>query len=456
MKLCIVIWRNDLEGFGARCTSLPGCVVSAPTEQQARTKLEEAIRAYLASVGDFIPEGTRVLERIELGPGEDRLPEAQPLAFERAGAREQLYFEPSQSKAAIVTAGGLCPGLNNVIRSTYFHLRANYGVPQVLGIRYGYQGLNPAAGESPVLLTDEMVEEIHEIGGTILGSSRGEHPPQVMVDFLEREAVNLLFCVGGDGTQRGAHAIAVEAARRKLPLAVVGIPKTIDNDIPHVWRSFGFATALEKAREHITGAHNEARGAPNGVGVVKLMGRNAGFIAAGATLTSGNVNFTLIPEVPLRLDGDDGFLAKLRRRVKARGHAVVVVAEGAGQDLLAGETKQYDASGNAKPADIGTFLRERIALDFRRHEMPVNVKYFDPSYHIRSMAANADDSLLGDQFARYAVDAALAGKTDMLVGLMHNLFIHVPLPLVTSCKKTVSPESDLWIGVTSCTGQDRW
>lgn len=404
-------------------------------------------------LGDFVPDATRVLHQIECGSGEAIDP---TLSFEKAGPREHLFFDPRKTKAAIVTCGGLSPGLNNVIRSAFLELHHNYGVPEVLGIRFGYQGLNPAKGQKPLRLTSDTVEDIHRMGGTILGSCRGPEEPGVIVDFLKQEGINILFCVGGDGTQRGAHAIAAEVQRRALPIAIVGIPKTIDNDLPFVWRSFGFGTALDKAREVIDCAHVEAKSAKNGVGLVKLMGREAGFIAATATLASQEVNFTLIPEVPFPLEGEDGLLYALKRRLAAREHAVIVVAEGAGQDLIAKGRDERDASGNLKLNDIGLFLKEKITAYFAAEKIPMSLKYIDPSYVIRSVPANTDDSLLCDAMARYAVHAAMAGKTDVLIGLWHNEFLHVPIAAVNASQKRLSPEGGTWLSVLATTGQPRW
>ncbi len=401
-------------------------------------------------IGDYTPDDARMLFRPDFTP---EIPINTGLSFEKAGPREYLYFDPASTKAAIVTCGGLCPGLNNVIRSVFFQLHHNYGVREVLGIRYGYRGLNPAHGVPPVKLTPEYVDSIHKLGGTVLGSSRGPENPSVIADFLEHNHVNILFCLGGDGTQRGAHAIAEEIVRRGLKIAVVGIPKTIDNDLCYVWRSFGFNTALDEAREVLDGAHAEARGVPNGISLVKLMGRHAGFIAAGATMASQEVNFTLIPEVPFELEGEHGFLACLKKRMIARGHAVIVVAEGAGQELLAACPAGKDASGNVLLQDIGPFLRQAILDFFAREKIAVSVKYFDPSYMIRSVPANTDDALLCDRLARNAVHAAMAGKTDVLIGLWYNTFIHVPIGLVVREKKHLAPESEVWMSVLATTGQ---
>lgn len=402
-------------------------------------------------VGDFIRDEARIALEPRFPAGE--LP--SPLGLELAGPRERIFFDPARSKAAIVTCGGLCPGINNVIRTAVFELIHNYGVPEVLGIRYGFEGLNPAVGRPPVRLTCEAVENIHHQGGTILGTSRGPQEARLTVDYLASLGVNVLLCIGGDGTHRGAHAIAAEAARRDLPLAVVAVPKTIDNDVKFCFTTFGFATAVGEAETVIDRAHVEAKAVFNGVGLVKLMGREAGFIAAAATLASGEANFCLIPEQPLVLDGPSSFLVKLQRRLQAREHAVVVVAEGAGQDLLEA-VATTDASGNRRLADVGHFLKSAIEGHFQTERVPVSVKYFDPSYFIRSLPAAAVDSLLCERFGRAAVHAAMAGKTDLLIGLWHNQLVHVPLTISTGAVKRVDPESELWTSVLALTGQDKW
>jgi len=326
-------------------------------------------------------------------------------------------------------------------------------VKRILGIRNGYRGLNPSVGEAPLELDDGSVEEIHFLGGTVLGTSSGAQDPAVVADFLESAAVDLLFCIGGDGTQRGAHAISEELARRGLQKSVIGIPKTIDNDIPFVNMTFGYMTALEEAERVLRGAHNEAKAAVNGIAIVKLMGRDAGYIAAGAALASDEANFVLIPEIEFPLDE---FLESLHERMNTRGHALVVVAEGAGQHLFDRSDAPRDASGNLDHQDIGVFLRERIKTSFAERDHPVDVKYIDPSYIIRSVPANAWDRVLANQMARNAVHAAMAGRTDMLVGYWHGELVHVPLPVVTARTKRLELTSDLWVGVLSATGQPRW
>ena len=377
------------------------------------------------------------------------LDENAPL-FERSGPREHLFFEPAKTKVAIVTCGGLCPGLNNVIRSVYLQLHYHYGVPAVMGVRYGYSGFSPEAVAPPLWLNGEMVNNIHQLGGTLLGTSRGPISPDIVVDFLEQRGVSILFAVGGDGTQRGAHALVTEIQRRKLPMSIIGIPKTIDDDVQYVNRSFGYFTAIQKAKEVIDSAHVEAHCVTNGISIVKLMGRDSGFIAAGATLASQEVNFTLVPEVPFKLEGESGFLAALHRRMLERRHAVIVVAEGVGQHLMP-PSDEHDASGNIVHRDIGLFLRHKIRDHFAAQRFPVVIRYFDPSYYIRSVPAATVDSMLCDSFARHAVHAAMAGKTDMLIGLQHGVFINVPIPLATTERKRLSAEE--WASVVTATGQ---
>ena len=385
----------------------------------------------------------RIPERIEVG--------AEPgLQFELAGPREMLFFDAKETRAGIATCGGLCPGLNNVIRSLFLELHYGYGVGEVLGFRGGYGGLDPANGTEPVKITPQFVDGIHKDGGTILGSSRGPVDIGRAVENLIARGVNILFTVGGDGTQRGANDLYQEARRRGHALAVVGVPKTIDNDVGFVSRTFGFFSAVEEAARVLDCAHTEARSVPGGIGLVKLMGRHAGFITAGATVASQDVNFALIPEVPFNLDA---FLCALKERMKVKSHAVIAVAEGAGQDLLAADASTRDASGNVKLADIGLFLRAKIETFFKAEGIPVVMRYFDPSYQVRSRPANCEDALLCDLFARHAVHAAMAGKTGVVIGFLHEKFIHVPIELLATHTKRLDPASGWWRSVLAATGQ---
>ena len=383
---------------------------------------------------------TRFLEEDEIPP-----------CFEMAGPREKIYFDPSKVKAGIVTCGGLCPGLNDVIRATVLSLFHHYGVRTVFGFRYGFEGLSYKYGHAAMELTPEEVQDIHQQGGTILGSSRGPQDVPDMVDTLERMNVNILFTIGGDGTLRGAQAISEEIAKRNLKIGVIGIPKTIDNDISHVQRSFGFLTAVSEATATIYSAHSEAQGARNGVGLVKLMGRYSGFIAAYATIANSDVNFCLVPEVPFTLEV---FLGSLRERLEKRHHAVVVVAEGAGQDLM-GTSAERDASGNIRLGDIGVFLKDEIKEYFSKAGIDMELKYIDPSYTIRSKPASPPDSAFCLMLGHNAVHAAMAGRTNMVVGYWRDEFTHLPITAAVSERKQIDPKDKLWTGVMSSTGQPR-
>jgi 6-phosphofructokinase 1 len=374
-----------------------------------------------------------------------------PPAMESAGPRETLFFDPSRLACGIVTCGGICPGLNDVIRAIVLSLHHHYGVQKIYGFRFGYEGLVRRYGHKPLELTPDAVMRIHEIGGSVLGSSRGPQHPAEMVKTLEELKIGILVAIGGDGTLRGAQAISDEARRRGLEISVIGIPKTIDNDISFVQQTFGFETAVTEARRATYAANSEAEAARNGIGLVKLMGRDSGFIAAFSVLVDSQVNFCLVPEVPFSLER---FLSELKQRIERRGHAVIVVAEGAGQDLMA-PTQGRDASGNVRYGDIGVFLRDAIKEHFKRIGMEISLKYIDPSYTIRSVPASPHDSAFCLLLGHCAVHAGMSGRTNMVVSFWNSQFTHVPISLAVSERKKIDPEGPLWSVVLASTGQPR-
>ena len=414
-------------------------------------KIDSPIRNH-----EFIQEGQRVLLSGDISlleAWEKRL--GHKPSFERAGSHTKIFHDPAWTRVAIVTAGGLCPGLNNVIKGLVEVLTDSYGIRSIFGIRYGYAGLSPRIGYSPVPLTVDSVDLIHEAGGTVLGSSRGQQPTEEIVDTLVRMNINILFCVGGDGSLRCAHAIAEETLRRGLKISVVGVPKTIDNDLYFVGPSFGFETAVAEATAVIRSAHVEAKCAHNGIGLVKLMGRDSGFIAAYASMANPVVNFCLVPEVDFDIDGAHGLLAALERRFAAgKDHAVIVVAEGAGQRYFEGAAEK-DASGNVLKKDIGEYLKRRITEHFKATGVDHTVKYFDPSYTIRSVAAKGTDAIRCYMLARNAVHTAMAGRTDCVVGSVGELYTVVPIALATIERQRLNTSGDLWRGVMGSTGQER-
>ncbi len=381
--------------------------------------------------------------------GEDTL----PMVFEKAGPRSKLYFDPSKTRCGIVTCGGLCPGLNDVIRSVVLKAHYHYGIRMVMGFRNGLRGFIPKYGFDIMELTPDRVSRIHQFGGSILGTSRDRQDPEEIVDSLERLNINILFVIGGDGTMRAAKMIVKEVSRRKRKIAVIGIPKTIDNDINFITRSFGFDTAVEKATEAIQCAHVEASSVVNGIGLVKLMGRDAGFIAAQATLAMQDVNFLLVPEQPFKIDGENGLLHALERRLAHRKHALIVCAEGAGQEHLKDAQVPAPQHGNPKLGDICSFLISRIKEHFDRIGQEMNMKFIDPSYIIRSVPANAGDSVYCGFLGQHAVHAAMAGKTDMVVTQLKSSMVHIPLDLVVSKPRNLNTRSDYWRSVMETTGQ---
>jgi 6-phosphofructokinase 1 len=377
-----------------------------------------------------------------------------PLSVEVAGPRNRIFFDPSKTKAAIVTCGGLCPGINDVIRAIVMGLHHQYGVKNIIGIRYGFQGLIPKFSHPITELTPQVVENIPSIGGSVLGCSRGSQDIGEMINALKRMNIDILFCIGGDGTMQAADRLAEEIRSRDLHISIVGIPKTIDNDLNLIQRTFGYDTAIAEAVKVLQCAHVESKGAPMGIGLVKIMGRQSGFIAAGAALAQNDVNFVMIPEVPFDLYGENGLLKAIENRLKARQHCVILVAEGAGQELIPWTEKEIktDASGNIRLLDVGLFLKEIIEDYFQKSGMEINLKYIDPSYTIRSVPASAVDSTYCSALGQYAVHAGMAGKTAMLVGLMKEEYVHLPLRAVTS-RRRVDPHGNLWMRVLETTGQ---
>lgn len=445
----LVIVMSDARSLDFRVKSLGAPHITSPVRFSTE---------YGDCIANYVPESDKIIFQVDLFQRNIANTTIADLGLvERAGPREQIYFDPPNVRAAILTCGGLCPGINDVVRGVVRGLWFRYGVRNIFGIRYGYHGLLPESRESILKLTPENTEGIHRGGGSMLGSSRGggERSNEI-VDEVERLNLNILFIIGGDGTQKGALDISQEIERRGLKIAVVGVPKTIDNDISFVQRSFGFETAVAKATEAVWSAHAEASSAANGIGLVKVMGRESGFIAAHTAIASHVVDIALIPEVPFLMGGAQGFLTVLERRIKEHGSAVVVVAEGAGQDILTQQLEsehKQDASGNILLSDIGEYLQQEIKRYFKDQQVGVNLKYINPSYIIRSAVATPADSLYCSRLATHAVHAAMAGKTQVMISLINNHFVNLPIALAVSARNQIDPESSLWRDVIDSTGQ---
>ncbi|ERM94446.1 hypothetical protein AMTRI_Chr04g190030 [Amborella trichopoda] len=368
----------------------------------------------------------------------------------RAGPRKQIYFDPTEVKAGIVTCGGLCPGLNDVIRQIVFTLEI-YGVKKIVGIQFGYRGFFDVS-LSEIQLSRHVVQNINLNGGSLLGVSRGGASTSEIVDSIQARGINMLFVLGGNGTHAGANAIHNECRKRKMKVAVVGVPKTIDNDILLMDKTFGFDTAVEEAQRAINSAYIEAHSAYHGIGLVKLMGRSSGFIAMHASLSSGQIDVCLIPEVPFKVEGPSGVLRHLQHLIQIKGNAVVCVAEGAGQDLLQ-KSNATDASGNIVLGDIGVHLQQQIKKYFKSIDVPADVKYIDPTYMIRACRANASDAILCTVLGQNAVHGAFAGFSGITVGVCNTHYVYFPIPEVIASPRQVDPNSRMWHRCLTSTGQ---
>ncbi|KAI7987427.1 ATP-dependent 6-phosphofructokinase 3 [Camellia lanceoleosa] len=374
--------------------------------------------------------------------------------FRRAGPRQKVYFESDEVHACIVTCGGLCPGLNTVIREIVCGLYHMYGVKKVLGINGGYRGFY---SRNTITLTPKVVNDIHKRGGTVLGTSRGGHNTKKIVDSIQDRGINQVYIIGGDGTQKGASAIYEEIRRRGLKVAVAGVPKTIDNDIPVIDKSFGFDTAVEEAQRAINAAHVESESNENCIGLVKLMGRDSGFIAMHATIASRDVDCCLIPESPFYLEGAGGLFEYIEKRLKENGHMVIVIAEGAGQELLSESLRsshQQDASGNKLHQDVGLWISQSIKDHFsRQKKMTINLKYIDPTYMIRAVPSNASDNVYCTLLAQSAVHGTMAGYTGFTVGPVNGRHSYIPFYRIIERQNRVVITDRMWARLLSSTNQ---
>lgn len=374
--------------------------------------------------------------------------------FRRAGPREQVYFKPEEVRACIVTCGGLCPGLNTVIREVVCGLWNQYGVRDIIGMEGGYRGFY---ARNTIPLNPKVVNDIHKRGGTIIGTSRGGHQTSKIVSSIEDRGINQVYIVGGEGTQKGAALIYEEVRRRGLKVVVAGIPKTIDNDIDVIDRSFGFDTAVEEAQRAINAAHVEAESVHNGIGLVKLMGRYSGYIAMHATLASRDVDCCLIPEVPFFLEGQGGLYKFVEKRLHENGHAVIVIAEGAGQELMAESMEvsdTHDASGNRLLLDVGMWLAKKLKEFFQKAKKEsVTLKYIDPTYMVRAIPSNAADNVYCTLLAQSATHGAMAGYTGFTVGPVNGRHAYIPISRITEKQKRVSIMDRMWARLLSSTNQ---
>eukprot|EP00249_Psilotum_nudum_P021756 c28232_g1_i2 orf=361-2001(-) len=458
-------YRAEQANNGTTATSHGNSVpISVPSEQticrlfhvqdhvqDLRTYVSPLVhsRFFHPNVNFWLTETDMVAQNIVVDIND---PSPSQTYFHRAGPRYQVIFAPGEVRAAIVTCGGLCPGMNTVIREIVYGLWHQYDVKDIKGIKSGYRGFYT---EKPMPLCPELVDNWHKQGGTCLGTSRGGFDLDKIMDAIEKQRLNQIYIIGGDGTIRGAVKVFEEVRRRGMKVIVVGIPKTVDNDVGIIDRSFGFQTAVDAAQAAIGAAHTEAESTPNGVGVVKLMGRYAGHIAVHATLSSRNVDCCLIPEVPFFMDGPGGLLEFVNQRLKEHGHCVIVVAEGAGQDLIERTELVKDASGNLLLGDIGVWLTNKLKQWWKRtHEAGAfSCKYIDPTYMIRAVPSNATDTSYCTLLAHSAIHGAMAGYTGFVAGPVNGNFCYIPMGVVADTQHLVDVNSHTWAWVKSVNNQ---
>ena len=369
-----------------------------------------------------------------------------PEFCKRAGPRAVIYHKPEEVHAAIVNCGGLCPGINDVIRSVVTTLEVGYGVKNISGIRFGFSGFWREGAEN-IKLTRKNTSGLQKQGGSVIGCGRGGGDVPKIVDSIERQGINMVFVIGGNGSHAGANASSDECAARGLKVSVVGIPKTIDNDILHIDKTFGFDTAVEEAQKAIRAAVTEAKSALNGVGVVKLMGRQSGFIAMNASLANGDVDVCLIPEVDFAMEGTSGVVRHIKNLLALQGHAVVVLAEGAGQEYVT-SSGGTDKGGNPILGDIGKWFVKRL-----KAEMRCDVKYIDPTYMVRGITANAHDSIYCTVLGQNAVHGAFAGYTGISIGMVNTHAVFLPIPRLIERERLVDPDGRMWHRLLTSTGQ---
>eukprot|EP00668_Euglena_longa_P014128 GGOE01018102.1.p1 GENE.GGOE01018102.1~~GGOE01018102.1.p1 ORF type:complete len:494 (+),score=144.75 GGOE01018102.1:38-1483(+) len=387
--------------------------------------------------------GEYILETI-IGHAETSLQSREKIkkdynAIYRAGPRREVYFG-TDTNACIVNTGGLCPGLNSVIEELVRTLDT-YNADTIYGIRYGFLGFDTTE-YMPLILTPHSVLNIHQRGGTILGTCRGSFNEDLILKFLKECNIGQMYVIGGDGSHRAALRIHALCKEHQLRCVVVGIPKTIDNDILFFDKTFGFDTAVEVASKVIDCSFVEASSVKNGVGVVKVMGRDSGFVARNAALSNNVVDACLIPEVPFEIKGNGGLLPWLDGHLATKHCAVIVICEAAGQQHLPCLGK--DPTGHNIYEDTGKWLKKAIETHWQETGQEGKVFLIDPSYMLRSVPANTGDNMFCIQLAQAAVHTAYSGYSGVTVGRYHDLYGVMPIEMVVSGLRKVNPKGSLW------------
>lgn len=386
-----------------------------------------------------------------------------PPSFPEAGPRKELCFDPHRVKAAVVTTGGLAPGLNSVVHSIVDRHFNTYELNETLGgavygIYDGFRGLRDCASNSTTLNPKVTLDWLRQ-GGSNLGSIRFRDPQgeKHLVDEIAKSitqmAIDILYVIGGDGSQLIAHKVA-----QAVPsISVLGVPKTMDNDVLWVRESFGFDTTVEQATHAINALHFEAQSTRR-VGLLQFFGAESGFVAANAALASGQVDLVLIPEAFNNLSDEQlqhywkMLLGHLDDRVKRQAHmphAIVVVAEGVETALVQQKSRKLGRKG-----DFLELLKQDIAGKVRdRRGRCLEIFVNEPRHYIRSGAANAHDQIFCERLGALAVDNGLAGYTNCMVSHWLTEYVLVPLELVVQGQKSIQTSGMFWRQVETSTGQ---
>jgi 6-phosphofructokinase 1 len=447
------------------------------------------------------------------------------LTFAEAGPRNMLRFPGHHKKllkVGVLVSGGIAPGINAVIsgivqRHVLYHtpqitdLRVPGKTPrsytlQVFGFRNGFAGL--LAGDDVTVLYDSdspdeklraHLRRIANRGGSEIGTSRYDDllstaDPDKREKDLDQVAENLanrhfdiLYVIGGDGSMRAAHATWKRSRDNGKSLSVIGVPKTMDNDILWVWQSFGFLSAVEKAREALQQLHTEATSNPR-LCVVQLFGSDSGFVVSHAALASGVCDAALIPEVPFTMKKlADYITERLSKRFRpgAGGqspYGMIVMAETAvpqdAEDYLSDPEVDLDENEKAAiqafvskgcrvhgqtPDELRTGGLKVVSrvLQKRIREMKVDDAYWadfrvftnEPRHLLRAIPPSASDVAFGQRLGVLAVDNAMAGYTDFMISQWMTEYVLVPLDLVVLGRKRVPPNGIFWKSVVASTGQ---
>lgn len=329
-------------------------------------------------------------------------------------------------KIGILTGGGDCPGLNAVIRGI---VESSPEEVEVIGIMHGWQGL---VDGDYTPLTDDDVEGIHIIGGTILGTSRTnpfntEEQRKKLEENIKKLELDAVIAIGGDDT------LTVAAKLASLGYNVIGVPKTIDNDVSNTDYTFGYHTAVNVGADAIDRLHSTAK-SHNRIILVELMGRDAGWITLEAGLAAG-AHLILIPEYPMTLDE---ILKYVNKRMKEKNYMVIAVAEGfkpVELENIIGDKSEIDAFGHIRLGGIAHYLSEII-----NDKTEYDTRSVVLGHLLRGGTPTAFDRILGTRYGVYAMELVLNKDFGRMVALRGNSIVSIPIDYAIATKKFVPYE----------------